>query len=123
MNHIQCESTSSRKIWKRDEWHKDDSESHSIAGKMPFSLSRAKRNKEKARNVTAACEYNKAFYFCLVWLRLVILTSRFIATRELFWDGPRNFEPWSADEDDTRADIPLSTLPHHISGRTFGHDV
>ncbi|GBL92602.1 hypothetical protein AVEN_123779-1 [Araneus ventricosus] len=32
---------------------------------------------------------------------LVILTSRFEATRGLFWDGPRNFEPRSDDEDDT----------------------
>ncbi|GBM10226.1 hypothetical protein AVEN_177494-1 [Araneus ventricosus] len=34
-------------------------------------------------------------------LVLVILTSRFEATRGLFWDGPRNFEPRSDDEDDT----------------------
>ncbi|GBM59054.1 hypothetical protein AVEN_7430-1 [Araneus ventricosus] len=32
---------------------------------------------------------------------LVIVTSRFEATQGLFWDGPRNFEPWSDDEDDT----------------------
>ncbi|GBO34291.1 hypothetical protein AVEN_32896-1 [Araneus ventricosus] len=37
---------------------------------------------------------------------LVILTSSFEATRGLFWDGPRNFEPWSDDEDDTRAGTP-----------------
>ncbi|GBL92757.1 hypothetical protein AVEN_213694-1 [Araneus ventricosus] len=34
-------------------------------------------------------------------LGLVILTIRFAATRGLFWDGPRNFEPRSDDEDDT----------------------
>ncbi|GBL74975.1 hypothetical protein AVEN_243783-1 [Araneus ventricosus] len=34
-------------------------------------------------------------------LYLIILMSRFEATRGLFWDGPRNFEPWSDDEDDT----------------------
>ncbi|GBL82895.1 hypothetical protein AVEN_106409-1 [Araneus ventricosus] len=34
----------------------------------------------------------------------VILISHFEATRGLFWDGPRNFELWSDDEDDTRAD-------------------
>ncbi|GBM32407.1 hypothetical protein AVEN_239797-1 [Araneus ventricosus] len=34
-------------------------------------------------------------------ISLVILTSRFEATRGLFWDGPRNFEPRSDDEDDT----------------------
>ncbi|GBN98685.1 hypothetical protein AVEN_137680-1 [Araneus ventricosus] len=28
------------------------------------------------------------------------------ATRGLFWDGPRNFEPWSLDEDDTWVGIP-----------------
>ncbi|GBM53226.1 hypothetical protein AVEN_14244-1 [Araneus ventricosus] len=33
-------------------------------------------------------------------IRLVILTSRLEATRGLFWDGPRNFEPRSDDEDD-----------------------
>ncbi|GBM17764.1 hypothetical protein AVEN_99646-1 [Araneus ventricosus] len=32
---------------------------------------------------------------------LVVLASRFEATRGLFWDGPRNFEPRSDDEDDT----------------------
>ncbi|GBO34653.1 hypothetical protein AVEN_165552-1 [Araneus ventricosus] len=32
---------------------------------------------------------------------LVVLMSHFEATRGLFWDGPRNFEPWSDDEDDT----------------------
>ncbi|GBN61340.1 hypothetical protein AVEN_265253-1, partial [Araneus ventricosus] len=37
---------------------------------------------------------------------LVILTSRFEATRGLFWDGPRNFEPRSDDEDDTCAGTP-----------------
>ncbi|GBN00978.1 hypothetical protein AVEN_223699-1 [Araneus ventricosus] len=30
-----------------------------------------------------------------------ILTSRFEATRGLFWDGPRKLEPRSDDEDDT----------------------
>ncbi|GBL74589.1 hypothetical protein AVEN_235500-1 [Araneus ventricosus] len=30
-----------------------------------------------------------------------MLTSRFEATRELFWDGPRNFESRSDDENDT----------------------
>ncbi|GBN96015.1 hypothetical protein AVEN_110249-1 [Araneus ventricosus] len=28
------------------------------------------------------------------------------STRGLFWDGPRNFEPWSDDEDDTWAGTP-----------------
>ncbi|GBM31246.1 hypothetical protein AVEN_223444-1 [Araneus ventricosus] len=37
---------------------------------------------------------------------LVILTSRFEATRGLFWDGPRNFEPRSDEEGDARAGIP-----------------
>ncbi|GBM50111.1 hypothetical protein AVEN_185497-1 [Araneus ventricosus] len=31
-------------------------------------------------------------------ISLVILTSRFEATRGLFWDGRRNFEPRSDDE-------------------------
>ncbi|GBM91409.1 hypothetical protein AVEN_204279-1 [Araneus ventricosus] len=54
-------------------------------------------------------------------LSLVILMSSFEATRGLFWDGPRNFEPRSDDEDDTRADKPLSKLPLHTNGWTFGH--
>ncbi|GBO24501.1 hypothetical protein AVEN_145064-1 [Araneus ventricosus] len=37
---------------------------------------------------------------------LIILTAHFEATRGLFWDGPRNFEPRSDDEDDTCADTP-----------------
>ncbi|GBM82808.1 hypothetical protein AVEN_20252-1, partial [Araneus ventricosus] len=36
----------------------------------------------------------------------VILTSHFEATRALFWDGPRNFEPQSDDKDDTRDHTP-----------------
>ncbi|GBM13573.1 hypothetical protein AVEN_123986-1 [Araneus ventricosus] len=36
-----------------------------------------------------------------VFTRLVVLTSRFEATRGLFWDGPSDFEPRSDDEDDT----------------------
>ncbi|GBM17244.1 hypothetical protein AVEN_72953-1, partial [Araneus ventricosus] len=34
-------------------------------------------------------------------------------TRGLFWDGPRNFEPQSDDEDDARAGTHLSKLPRH----------
>ncbi|GBM80418.1 hypothetical protein AVEN_21268-1 [Araneus ventricosus] len=32
-----------------------------------------------------------------------VLTPRFEATRGLVWDGPRNFEEWSDDEEDTWA--------------------
>ncbi|GBM41944.1 hypothetical protein AVEN_142916-1 [Araneus ventricosus] len=39
-------------------------------------------------------------------LNFVILTSHFEATRRQFWDGPRHFEPWSDEEDDTRAEPP-----------------
>ncbi|GBM97638.1 hypothetical protein AVEN_101954-1 [Araneus ventricosus] len=44
----------------------------------------------------------------------VLLTSRFEATRRLFWDGPRNFEPRSDDEDDAWAGTSLSktSTPH-----------
>ncbi|GBL85188.1 hypothetical protein AVEN_222681-1 [Araneus ventricosus] len=35
----------------------------------------------------------------IVWVSLVTLTPNFQATRELFWDGPRNFEPQSDDGD------------------------
>ncbi|GBM11561.1 hypothetical protein AVEN_245892-1, partial [Araneus ventricosus] len=34
-------------------------------------------------------------------VNLVVLTSRFEATRGLFRDGPRQFEQLSDDEDDT----------------------
>ncbi|GBM24737.1 hypothetical protein AVEN_141811-1 [Araneus ventricosus] len=47
------------------------------------------------------------------FLVLVILTSRFEATRGLFWDEPRNFEPRSDDEDDTWAGSPSpNSTPH-----------
>ncbi|GBN31496.1 hypothetical protein AVEN_144901-1 [Araneus ventricosus] len=39
-------------------------------------------------------------------LSLVILTSRFEATRGMFWYGSRNFEPRSDVEEDTRAVTP-----------------
>ncbi|GBN35334.1 hypothetical protein AVEN_19128-1 [Araneus ventricosus] len=45
---------------------------------------------------------------------LVILASRSEATRELCWDGSRNFEPRSD------GDTELFKLPHHANGRTFG---
>ncbi|GBN66470.1 hypothetical protein AVEN_26380-1 [Araneus ventricosus] len=41
---------------------------------------------------------------------LVMLTSRFEATRGLFWDGLCNFEPRSDDEDDTRAGTPSTNF-------------
>ncbi|GBN61348.1 hypothetical protein AVEN_125609-2-1, partial [Araneus ventricosus] len=45
---------------------------------------------------------------------LVILTFHFEATRGLFWDRPRRFEPWSDDEDDTSASSPFlqASSPH-----------
>ncbi|GBN59886.1 hypothetical protein AVEN_180490-1 [Araneus ventricosus] len=51
---------------------------------------------------------NRSFGFHLV---LVILTSRFEATRGLFWNGPRNFEPRSHDEDDFRTTPPPQPTP------------
>ncbi|GBN26455.1 hypothetical protein AVEN_60372-1 [Araneus ventricosus] len=33
------------------------------------------------------------------WVRLDIVTSRFSATRRLFWNRPRTFDPWSDGED------------------------
>ncbi|GBN09649.1 hypothetical protein AVEN_225543-1 [Araneus ventricosus] len=51
---------------------------------------------------------------------LVISTSRFEATRWLFWDGPHSFEPQSESEDDTLAGGSLTKHPRHASGRTFG---
>ncbi|GBM54495.1 hypothetical protein AVEN_189529-1 [Araneus ventricosus] len=47
----------------------------------------------------------------------VRLTSRFEATRGLFRDGPRNFEPRSDDEDDTLAGNPFSKFPLHTDRR------
>ncbi|GBO44020.1 hypothetical protein AVEN_119506-1, partial [Araneus ventricosus] len=41
---------------------------------------------------------------------------------ECYWDGSCHFEPWSDDKDDTLSGS-LSKLPHHTSGRTFGHCV
>ncbi|GFV77011.1 hypothetical protein TNCV_690811 [Trichonephila clavipes] len=35
-----------------------------------------------------------------------------------FGKGPRNFEPWSTDEDDTRTRT-TSPNPHHTNGRSF----
>ncbi|GBO03396.1 hypothetical protein AVEN_176476-1 [Araneus ventricosus] len=46
-------------------------------------------------------------------LFLVILTFRSEATREPFSAGPRNFELWSDDGDDTRVGIPLQTSVSH----------
>ncbi|GBM43032.1 hypothetical protein AVEN_215166-1 [Araneus ventricosus] len=49
-------------------------------------------------------------------LGLGILTSRFEATRGLFWGGPRNFEPRSDDEDGVWAGTFLARLPRRTSG-------
>ncbi|GBN54889.1 hypothetical protein AVEN_19154-1 [Araneus ventricosus] len=48
---------------------------------------------------------------------LVIFMLFVAATRGLFWNGPRYFEPWSDDEDDT-----LSKFPRHTSWRAFRLD-
>ncbi|GBN61783.1 hypothetical protein AVEN_85525-1 [Araneus ventricosus] len=48
---------------------------------------------------------------CAVCEGLAILMSRSGATRGLFWDGLRNFEPRSDDEDNTLAGSLLSKLP------------
>ncbi|GFV39355.1 hypothetical protein TNCV_1230571 [Trichonephila clavipes] len=34
-------------------------------------------------------------------------------------DGPRNFEPWSSDENGTSVGTSPSKLPHHANGRTL----
>ncbi|GBN58540.1 hypothetical protein AVEN_16692-1 [Araneus ventricosus] len=49
--------------------------------------------------------------------------SRFEARRELFWDGPRNFELQLDDEDDTRAGTPSSNLRTTVVGGRLTHDV
>ncbi|GBO33965.1 hypothetical protein AVEN_37793-1 [Araneus ventricosus] len=48
---------------------------------------------------------------------LVILTTRFEATRGLFWDGLCSFERGRH-----LSLLPLSELPRHINGREFGHN-
>ncbi|GBM96674.1 hypothetical protein AVEN_69283-1 [Araneus ventricosus] len=50
-------------------------------------------------------------------ISLVILASRFEAIRRLFWDGPRNFEPRSDDEDDTSYLAPTSPNFHATQTR------
>ncbi|GBN75177.1 hypothetical protein AVEN_249531-1 [Araneus ventricosus] len=48
---------------------------------------------------------------------LVILKSHFEAVRQLFWDGPHNFELLSDDGDNTAA--LLSKLPKYTSGKAL----
>ncbi|GFW82354.1 hypothetical protein TNCV_3818351 [Trichonephila clavipes] len=48
--------------------------------------------------------------------RLNINVALFSYTRA-FGDRPRNFEPWSSDEDDTRAGTPSPN--YHTNGRRF----
>ncbi|GFV81548.1 hypothetical protein TNCV_52721 [Trichonephila clavipes] len=43
--------------------------------------------------------------------------------RLAIYDGHRNFEPWSSEEDDTRAGIPLSSLPPCANVRTLNWDI
>ncbi|GBM76355.1 hypothetical protein AVEN_36972-1 [Araneus ventricosus] len=48
----------------------------------------------------------------------ILVTSRFEATRGLFWDRPPNFEPRSDEEDDTRVGTPspnFRTTPTYSS--------
>ncbi|GBM53152.1 hypothetical protein AVEN_90403-1 [Araneus ventricosus] len=59
------------------------------------------------------------FAFLPISCLLVIVTSCFGTTRGLLWDRPRNFEPLSGDEDDTRAGVLLSKLLHRTSRRTL----
>ncbi|GBN48056.1 hypothetical protein AVEN_38326-1, partial [Araneus ventricosus] len=44
---------------------------------------------------------------------LVILKSHFEATRGIFWDRPRNFEPRSDDEDDAVSCLSRMSVCHH----------
>ncbi|GBN50861.1 hypothetical protein AVEN_64312-1 [Araneus ventricosus] len=53
--------------------------------------------------VSSRIEFPKS---CPLLVSLVILTSRFEAARGLFWDGPRNFETRSDDDEDTSAGTP-----------------
>ncbi|GBM56392.1 hypothetical protein AVEN_132864-1 [Araneus ventricosus] len=96
---------------------------------------------------TSAIKTEKCFVITNL-IVLVLLTFRFDATRGLFWNRPRNFEPRSDDEDDTWEataspnfrTTPVCTCPslwilnpmgesvdvdggHHTSGRMFGHYV
>ncbi|GBO01503.1 hypothetical protein AVEN_265236-1 [Araneus ventricosus] len=54
-----------------------------------------------------------------------ICSSSFSATRRPFCYGPRNFEPQSDDEDDTRTSTSTSPnfrITHHREGRVFERD-
>ncbi|GBL95716.1 hypothetical protein AVEN_668-1 [Araneus ventricosus] len=53
----------------------------------------------------------------MIVVGLVIFTSRFESTRGLFWNGPRNLEPRSDDEDDTRAGTPSPSFRTTPTGR------
>ncbi|GBN27730.1 hypothetical protein AVEN_62142-1 [Araneus ventricosus] len=46
---------------------------------------------------------------------------RFEASQEIFWDGPRNFEPQLDDEEDTSVGTSLPMLPHHTNGERLNH--
>ncbi|GBM99918.1 hypothetical protein AVEN_248275-1 [Araneus ventricosus] len=73
-----------------------------------MSLRTLKKSKANRALETRSCWESPKHKRC----RLVILTSRFEATRGLFWDGPRNFEPRSDDEDDTYELAPPSPNFH-----------
>ncbi|GFY35220.1 hypothetical protein TNCV_5045941 [Trichonephila clavipes] len=56
--------------------------------------------------------------FCPVTLKVrVNFNVTLFSYTRAFGDGPRNFEPWSSDEDDTRAGTPSPN--YHTNGRTF----
>ncbi|GBM19518.1 hypothetical protein AVEN_107989-1 [Araneus ventricosus] len=70
------------------------------------SLDRRRHERMCSGDALATPHFAQTGKTLLPWLKeqflsLVILTSRFEATRGLFWDVPRNFEPRSDDEDDT----------------------
>ncbi|GBN62347.1 hypothetical protein AVEN_58174-1 [Araneus ventricosus] len=56
------------------------------------------------------------FLVCHTFRSLVILMPRLEATRGLFLDGPRNFEPWSDDEDDASACTPSPNFRATLTG-------
>ncbi|GBN42088.1 hypothetical protein AVEN_25751-1 [Araneus ventricosus] len=48
------------------------------------------------------------------------MRSNIEATRRLFWDGPRHFEPWLDDEDDTRDGTPSPNFHTTPTGGRLG---
>ncbi|GBL72046.1 hypothetical protein AVEN_244918-1 [Araneus ventricosus] len=65
-------------------------------------------------NLTKVSIYSQVYESCSV--SLVIFTSHCKATRGIFWDGHRNSEPQSNDENDARVNIPSPNFSTTAAG-------